>query len=235
MTRRRNTTSSWSKRLWRWLADRQIQAALIGGLFALLAVVLAAGLAARSSSPPTTRPTPASTATSTPPTRTSTATSTPAVIETGCIIEATNDTHQGAGPRQITVNGYVVQPFIATDPFVTRAFVVIGWNPRVTGGPVGRLRFELLDASGRVLATADSLDPMNNSGTDGSFDRPVRVTPGSAYAFKVVNTSGYTVGVYFDLDAPNDRHTTPRVVGELGRPDGPRTGLLTGCVYGAHD
>jgi hypothetical protein len=92
---------------------------------------------------------------------------------------------------------------------------------------------ELLDHQGSALAGQEA-KAVNNAGTDATFG-DVPVTPGALYALKVTNLTGRTIGFYFDLDARNTRQTMPFVVGEVNGRDGPRTGLLSGCVVGGHD
>jgi hypothetical protein len=99
----------------------------------------------------------------------------PYVDAEGCFYDVTNDSNAGAEAHQIRDQGRIQQNFTATLPYIRSFSVVIGYE----GTRPGKVKLQLRD--GDKILRQDSVEIVNNRGTQLRLDPPIRVEIGRTY------------------------------------------------------
>jgi hypothetical protein len=113
------------------------------------------------------------------------------------------DRTTGAHVHELPPGSRVDQWFTATQHGVIRLAAMIGRDPQTApppvpdGGPVGRVRFQLLDDRDRVLADR-TVQARNNVETVVTLEQPVPLEVGKRYILRVTNRADVILGFYFN-------------------------------------
>lgn len=147
----------------------------------------------------------------------------------------TVSSQQNSRPLTIGPGGWVMQPFVATTPFIGG----MGAVPSVSRGQAHHLLYEILRPPGDVVWRSDAIvdDTNKDAPVFGDMPRPVPVEVGAVYLMRVTNVSDGDVAVY--VHRPDDGDAVPYNRTACQRPNGnappqsaPRGMVLSGAING---